>query len=233
MKDIGKFKALENDFRQYAYVVSHDVGASVRHIKEFTRLLVSSLDVTLNEEQEQYRYFINRAMDKLDLMQDALLAISRLQRYDLNIGTIDVKDFLTEITTQEKYQNVDLLDMSFNVDEQLIKADAGMLAFAVNVILDNAVKFHAPDNQRIVELKGTATKDKYVISVIDNDIGIANEYRDKVFDLFRTLNSEKEYEGVGSGLTMAKSIIDKHNGIIDITMTDDEKTCFSIILPIV
>jgi signal transduction histidine kinase len=75
-------------------------------------------------------------------------------------------------------------------------------------------------------------KDYCRISVQDNGIGFDQQYSDKIFELFQRLHTRNEYQGTGIGLAVCKKIVDKHNGLINVTSKQNHGTKFVIILPV-
>ena len=73
--------------------------------------------------------------------------------------------------------------------------------------------------------------DHHHISIIDNGIGFEPQYKDKIFDIFQRLNDRKEYSGTGIGLTIARKIVENHNGIITGTGKLNHGAQFDIYLP--
>src|SRR5690349_8624574 len=69
---------IARDFEDFAYIVSHDLNAPLRHVKEFTKLLIGQRKANLTEEERQYVEFLEKSLQKLNDMQDALLLFSRL-----------------------------------------------------------------------------------------------------------------------------------------------------------
>ncbi|MGK4566264.1 sensor histidine kinase [Flavobacterium sp. 3HN19-14] len=70
------------------------------------------------------------------------------------------------------------------------------------------------------------------ITVKDNGIGFDENYLDKIFVIFQSLNERGTYEGTGIGLAIAKKIVEKHNGIITAKSRVDEGATFIIVLPL-
>ena len=84
-------------------------------------------------------------------------------------------------------------------------------------LIDNAIKFHAEKlSERRVSITAKDQNDAWLFEIKDNGIGIAKEYYDEVFRLFRRLEPDK-YPGIGAGLTMARKIVTRHGGEITIS----------------
>jgi light-regulated signal transduction histidine kinase (bacteriophytochrome) len=79
-------------------------------------------------------------------------------------------------------------------------------------LLANACKFTQNREQPVIEVGGKSGDQENVYYVKDNGVGFEMEYAGKVFDSFRRLHSEEEFEGAGIGLALVSRIIDRHGG---------------------
>ena len=73
--------------------------------------------------------------------------------------------------------------------------------------------------------------DHHHISIADNGIGFEPEFKDKIFEIFQRLHQKEHYEGTGIGLTIAKKIVENHNGIITANGKLNKGTTFNIYIP--
>jgi two-component system sensor histidine kinase VicK len=94
--------------------------------------------------------------------------------------------------------------------EIYVKADPEKLCYAITKILDNAVKFNSPGEDVIVE--AACLENVITVKVVDRGIGIPPEELTRIFDRFYQVDSgtKRRYNGNGLGLTIAKSIIERH-----------------------
>lgn len=112
-----------------------------------------------------------------------------------------------------------------------VLAYAPLIANALNRLLDNAIKFSQEGGKVWVSAKA---EDRQVrIAVRDNGIGIPEEEQVRIFDRFYQVNRELyEQQGVGLGLSIARSIIELHQGTIEVSSILDKGSTFTIVLPI-
>ena len=80
-------------------------------------------------------------------------------------------------------------------------------------LINNGLKFNNSPNPK-VEIRGMERDDHWLFTVTDNGIGIAEEYKDKIFEIFRRLHGREEYAGSGIGLAICKKIVNRHDGEI-------------------
>jgi signal transduction histidine kinase len=73
--------------------------------------------------------------------------------------------------------------------------------------------------------------DSWELTVTDNGVGIREEQRELIFELFKRLHSRKQYEGTGLGLATCRRIAELHGGRIWITQAPQQGSCFHVLLP--
>lgn len=111
------------------------------------------------------------------------------------------------------------------------KTDAAKLHLILSNLLSNAIKFGGECSE--ITVKTDIDKDQLIINVIDNGVGIAEEYHAAIFDRFKQLESGtmKAYEGHGLGLSVVKSLVDILNGEIEVESVEGYGSAFTIKLP--
>ena len=214
---------IASEYEDFAYVVSHDLNAPLRHVREFTRLLVGARNDNMSEEEQDYVRFLETSLKKLDDMQQALLKFSRLNtraapktQTDCNIVvTRALKDL--EESIEKHCPAIECAELP------TVNADANQLQILFHNLIDNALKFHEADaGKRKIQINATDQGDSWLFEVKDNGMGIPEKYQDEVLRLFRRLNPEN-YEGIGAGLTIAHKIVQRHGGELLIESNDGEQ----------
>jgi PAS domain S-box-containing protein len=202
------------DLESFAYSVSHDLRAPLRHIDGFARMLQTTLKSESNEVVH-YLNVINNSSQKMGEMIDSLLNFSRLGRTSINKIYIDLNTFIGKIISG--FEN-DIINR--NVEWTIgklpvISADYQLLMLVFENLISNALKYTAKKKIAKIEIGNYSdNSEKCIIFIKDNGVGFAPEYADKLFGVFQRLHTEKEFEGIGIGLANAKQIIEKHGGKI-------------------
>ncbi|MEZ5918965.1 MAG: ATP-binding protein [Alphaproteobacteria bacterium] len=207
-----KAERIAKEYEDFAYIVSHDLNAPLRHIKEFTRLLVAGRKDNLTVEEQEYVEFLERSLSKLDDMQRALLTFSRLNTrpdppcdVDCNKVVDDVLKELADIVS------VHAPEIEYG-KLPVVHVDPKQLHLLFFHLIDNALKFHEDETlKRRIHISATDQEDMWLFEVRDNGIGIAEQYHDEIFRLFRRLNPD-QYSGIGAGLTIAQKIVHRFGG---------------------
>lgn len=205
MDDIQKLK---KEYDDYAYIVSHDLGAPLRQVKAFFELFLDDI-VNLTEDQKSYRDLMFSSLGCANDILDGLLRFSRLNDHNLNCEKVELSEFFKTITSE-----CGGADVTTSNTTQFVMADRDLLVNIFDEILGNSKKFR--DSRRPLSLKIDANIDdeSTILKIKDNGIGVESEYCKAIFDPMRTLHVKSKYEGCGMGLTLCKKMMDLHDGEI-------------------
>lgn len=215
------------------YAASHDLKAPLVNIQGFGYELAQSckqirsaltgkgknadiekiLDIALNEEIPNALDFILASTTKMDSLLSGLLDICRLNTAATNVRRIDMNSMMSDITASMTYQ---IKESAAKIDIEALPpcvGDPSQINRVFSNLLTNALKFLDKSRPGKIHIYGQSWDSHSVYCVEDNGIGIAPEHQEKIFEIFYQLEPEKR-EDDGLGLTIAKRIIDRHNGKI-------------------
>jgi len=220
------------DLESFAYSVSHDLRAPIRHIGGFMQLMQKALN-PMSPRVENYFNKIMISSKSMSSMIDELLNFSRLGRSELNKVESDLNKIIHNIIIQLKpdYEDREIL---WNISKlPIINGDPNLLKIAFENLISNAIKYTSSKEQAIIEIGEQKTEDNQVICIYikDNGAGFDMEYKDKLFGVFQRLHTNDEFEGIGIGLANVKRIITKHRGSIRAEGAVNEGATFFISLP--
>ncbi len=210
------------DYADFAYIVSHDLGAPLRHVREFTRLLIDARKDGLSPEEEAYVEFLESSLQKIEGMKRALLMFSRLDTRAEPYRAIPLNDVVSAALQElEDVMHAYRPDIICGVLPTLVVEPKQIQCLFYHLI-DNALKFHrGKTDPRRIFLSATERDDTWCFEIRDNGIGIAREYHEEVFRLFKRLEPDA-YCGIGAGLTFARKIVRRHGGEIWIDSEGEE-----------
>lgn len=219
------------EFRQYTYSVSHDLGAPVRAMVELSKLLIDEHSASLDGEGKEFLTLIIENGQKLQGMMDGLLQYSRIH----NAAAPFIKSDLNSIIDNALVElNQKIADTKANIEVSPLPSlavDQQQYQKLFYVLIDNALKFQPKGRKPQIKIEAQQKGDVWEFSVTDNGIGIAPQHQEKVFKLFQRLHTDTEYPGVGIGLTLAQQIVNRHNGKVLFSAAEGGGTVFRFTLP--
>lgn len=211
-----KHKSLEDHVQEhveFAYIVSHDLSAPLRHLRSFTDLLVENLGEDVDEKTVGYRDHIQSAVNKTEGMVQGLLQYSRLNTTAKEMLPVKLNDVIKTV----ELSMADVLrenSVTLTVkDLPQIRCDARQVGQLFSGMIDNAIKFRDKERPLEIEISAEQHEDMWLFAVKDNAIGIAKPFRQHIFEMFKKVDINDE-RGAGTGLSIAKKIVDRHGGLI-------------------
>ena len=211
------------ELKKFAYIASHDLKAPLRSIGSFTGLLKRRYDHLFDQNAKEYMEFIIEGSKRMNQLLDDLLAYSKIEKLAYNKEGI--RQSLEEwLDTRSVVSNA-LHNLSYRINEHQadilvnesalpkLKANQSHMTQLFQNIIDNGIKFKGTARPQI-SIDCATDAQKHTFSIRDNGIGIAPEYKDKIFGMFNRLHGVDAYEGTGIGLATCKKIIERHGGEI-------------------
>jgi PAS domain S-box-containing protein len=216
----------------FAFSVSHDLRAPLRHIDGFLELLQKKAAAALDEQSRHYMNTISGAANKMGLLIDDLLSFSRMGRHALSFQSVALGPLVREVIA-ELEPDVAGRAIDWRIgDLPAVRGDAALLRLVLANLIANAVKFTRPREKACIEIgsqPGPASE--AVIFVRDNGVGFDMAYADKLFGVFQRLHRAEEFEGTGIGLATVRRIIARHGGRTWAEGKPDQGAAFFFSLP--
>jgi PAS domain S-box-containing protein len=227
-EDEDRIKQLNEDLRQYSskleiinkeletfsYSVSHDLKAPLSIISGFSQLILDDYNAQLDPELVSYLVKIQVSTRNMFTLINDLMTLSQINRADLNIENIDLSEmvslFLSDLQQSDPERKLSIV-VQKNI---VVKADKRLLHLAIENLLNNAWKYCSKNEITEIEF-GSIQKDGSIIYFIkDNGVGFDMKYKEKIFQPFQRLHSEREFKGTGIGLATVERVLHRHNGRI-------------------
>jgi PAS domain S-box-containing protein len=201
------------DIEQFLYSVSHDLRSPLVTIKTFTGYLENDMAGCDSERTAQDLQFINSAADKMKLLLDELLEMSRVDRVETAPVRVSLREVLDEVLAAlAGVISERELDIRLPVMELILFGEYPRLFQIWQNLIENAIKYSRSDRIPRIEVGFEQLNGETVFFVRDNGIGIAREYIARIFGMFDKLNPKSP--GAGLGLSMVKRIVEKSDGRI-------------------
>lgn len=185
------------------------------------------------EEYDALIYVIEKQTKRLRGLVISLLDMTNMDD-NVEQSSICVKDIFTDIISElshmAKEKNITL---TLDCDNSVVFGNTDLLNRAFYNLVENGIKYNIDGGK--VEVKvNRLSKEQVSIKVIDTGIGIADEYKKKIFEPFYRVDKSRSRQlgGTGLGLSTVDSIIKKHNGTNTVSDNESNGTCFNVILNI-
>ncbi|MBZ0227618.1 MAG: HAMP domain-containing protein, partial [Bauldia sp.] len=226
----GELSRSNQELSQFAYIASHDLQEPLRMVGSYLGLLARRYRGRLDAEADEFiGYAVDGAARMKRLIND-LLGYSRVSNRPLSREAVDTGR-IVEAAVRVLAERIAAAAAEITV-EPLPKVDADPLQMErlfLNLI-ENAVRYHGEASPQVRVAAGR--RDGFwEFSIADNGIGIAPEFKDKVFDIFARLNSREKYEGTGVGLASCRKIVERHGGSIWVEPAAGGGSVFRFTLP--
>jgi light-regulated signal transduction histidine kinase (bacteriophytochrome) len=201
------------ELEAFAYSVSHDLRAPLRHMSGFAELLQKSTAAKLDDKAQRYMRIILDSAQRMGKLIDDLLSFSRIGRAETQHAQVELDQLLKEAMGEVR-QETNGRNIEWKIDKlPVCYGDPSMLRLVLVNLLSNAVKFTRARAKAEIEV-GCAQEsaDEVVVFVKDNGAGFDMKYADKLFGVFQRLHHVDAFEGTGIGLATVQRIIHRHGG---------------------
>ncbi|MEX0967532.1 MAG: ATP-binding protein [Bacteroidia bacterium] len=199
------------ELRQFAYIVSHDLKAPLRAISNMASWIQKDYANALdNDGRELLEMIINRSV-RMDDFINAILDYSKVGRLKHDVCEVRINDLVTEVL--ENLQPPASIKVEVQPDLPVLAFERVKLYQVFQNLIGNAIKFNDKANGAISVFCKEDGK-HWIIGIKDNGIGIEKKYHKKIFQLFQTLSFRDETQDTGVGLAVVKKIVESNFGTI-------------------
>jgi PAS domain S-box-containing protein len=215
-------------------IVSHELRTPLTSIMGYLELaLAEDVDGALTDACREYLLVAQRNSGRLYRLVEDLLFVSSSSagRAPLNLVSVDIDEIVrTAVGATRPSAVAGEVELSVHGSaEGTVVADAQRVAEVIENLLSNAVKF-TPQHGRVdVEVSGDA--DAVSVCVLDTGQGVAEDDAGRLFERFFRASDAEGLPGAGLGLSIAKTIVDAHDGTIGVSSREGAGTSFEVRLP--
>jgi len=226
---------LENrnkDQEAFCYSLSHDFKAPIRRIGQLQELLVRGFSdrVELTERDTELIALINRNTASINHLVEGLQLYLRSEIGFSEFETVSLSAIIEEIQYSFEPNRADT--PIFNVGPlPEIKGNDGQLFLLFQNLIQNGVKYN--EQKPVIDIfeQVNETGRYSTIVIKDNGIGMESKYLERIFKPFQRLHGDDVYQGSGLGLSIAKRIMDNHNGQIEVESEVGVGSTFKLSFP--
>jgi PAS domain S-box-containing protein len=209
----AQLEAVNKELEAFAYSVSHDLRAPLRHIVGFVELLRKSAGTVLNEQSRHYMDTISDAVQKMGQLIDDLLSFSRMGRRAMAFQQVNLRTMAREVIREFEPDTAGRTIAWHIGDLPAVEGDISMLRMVLANLVANAVKFTQTREKARIEIGSLPGRNSEAVCFVrDNGVGFDMAYMDKLFGVFQRLHRQEDFEGTGIGLATVHRIIDRHGG---------------------
>ena len=208
-----ELESINKELEAFAYSISHDLRAPLRHMAGYTELLQKKASSALDEKGNHYILMMLESAKRMGNLIDDLLAFSRIGRAETQKTLVSLGQLVREALTEVR-QDTEGRNIAWKIGALPdFYGDRSMLRLVLVNLLSNAIKFTRTRTQAEIEI-GCAggNKDDLVVFVRDNGVGFDMKYVNKLFGVFQRLHQSDAFEGTGIGLATVQRIIHRHGG---------------------
>lgn len=225
-----KAETTNEELRAFSYSMSHDMRSPSNTLNLLLTEFLETHGETLDPDALKLVGMALDTVDRMSLLVDDVLSYTRMVNHNLFVETVDMNTLVHNVVQdlqaliQTKAAIVDISDLPN------VKADRMQIQVLLQNLVENAIKFHAPNMQPHVSISATVQDggQSYAIVVADNGIGIKTDKHEQVFTMFKRLNAQADYSGTGLGLAICRRIAANHASKIVLVSSPGSGATFSI-----
>lgn len=212
VRDNAELAAVNRELESFSYSVSHDLRAPLRAIDGFSKALLEDCAEHLGDDGRDYLNRVRRAAQRMGILIDDLIKLSRVTRADTQIQEVDLSALAARVAQDLRSDAPERL-ADFAIEPGLVaRGDARLLLIVLENLLGNAWKFTAGRTPARIEFGRCIQDGEEVYFVKDNGAGFDMAHADQLFRAFQRLHDAAEFPGTGIGLATVQRVIHKHGG---------------------
>lgn len=198
--------------RRYAYIVSHDLKEPLRTISSYLQLIELRMGDRMDTETREFINYSVSGVRRMKGMLEAVLNYSQLENRKafMSVDLNTVFDSSCENLNEAIQETRTIIQRS---TLPRIQGDKYQLIQLFQNLMQNSIKFRGADAPKI-EIEYQSAGSGHIISVRDNGIGVEEEHRSQLFQMFKRLHAPNNYDGLGMGLAVCRKIMENHEGDI-------------------
>jgi ligand-binding sensor domain-containing protein/signal transduction histidine kinase len=223
-----KLKQTNQELNNFIYRSSHDLRGPISTVKGLTQL--GAIEVKDSQAQKFFALILDRT-HVLDSVLKNLINIVEVIEGDIEVSLIDFQEIFAKNKEELLKNNKDAaIEIKLNhLLTRKFRNDFNLIDTVFKNIIDNSIKYRRANTDCILSVEVKESKEGVTLKFEDNGIGISDEIRPRIFDMF--YRGTDESKGSGLGLYTVKKIVDKLNGSIEVISSVNKGTSVLIYLP--
>lgn len=218
---------LNGDLDNFVYSVSHDLRSPITSLKGLIQLIKMEDDL---EKINYYLMLMCQSLNKQDQFIKDIIDYSKNKRIEPIIKRVNLKKIIDDtISLHNQNYNSKKIKITKELLIDEIQSDSLRLKIILNNLISNAIKYIDENKEEMtISIRTYNTGMFHKIEIADNGIGIQEEYKDLIFDMFFVIDSNK---GSGLGLYIVRETLNKLNGGIKVISESNIGSKFIVTIP--
>ncbi len=235
-RTLRPIKEMVDEQNRFVTDASHELRTPLTSLKTTTEVYLRDKNHTLEESDALHKSNLEE-INNLQTLSDNLIKLTQYQKSNGNMVFTDAsladitEEAVKKVANLAKFKKITLLN---KIEDTKIEADRQSLVEMFVIFLDNAIKY---SHKNTTVTMSTRVQDRFVeIEIKDEGVGIAKKDISHLFDRFYRVDKSRtktDVAGYGLGLSIAKQIVDKHNGLIKVESEVGKGTIFKVFLRMV
>ena len=206
---------LNRDLESFTYSVSHDLRTPLRSIHGFATVLAESEAGQLSDEGRDALRRIQDSARRMGLLITDLLSMAQQSRAELKVQRVSLSELAHTVASELERSDATRQVQWLIEDHLWVQADPVLMQAVVQNLLGNAWKYTARTGlARIEFFRVDEAEGQVNFCVRDNGAGFDMAYADQLFQPFKRLHHQREFEGTGIGLAIVQRILQRHGGSV-------------------
>lgn len=227
-----ELRRANQDLEQFAYSATHDLQEPLRGVKIYSDLLTARYGSKLDGQALEFLGYLRSSSTRMEMLVRDLLAYSQAGRMEAPAEPGDAGEALKEALSNLDSAIKDARAEVTSDELPHVPVHRTHVQQLFQNLVSNAIKYRSPNRPPIIHISANRHGPQWVFCVSDNGIGIAPEYREKVFGLFKRLHTSDEYSGTGIGLAICQRIVERYQGRIWVESEPGRGSNFFFTLPV-
>jgi len=207
-----ELEAANKELEAFSYSVSHDLRAPLRSIDGFSQALAEDYADKLDAQAENYIARVRAATQRMGLLIDDLLNLSRVSRAELHREPVSLTA-IAQFVAAELQNAEPQREVEFALEKGIeVFADPRLLRIVLDNLLGNAWKYTSKHPRARIEFGKTMCNGSVAYFVRDDGVGFDPSYSERLFGAFQRLHGGTEFPGNGVGLATVQRIVRRHGG---------------------
>lgn len=216
-----------NDLKQFAYVVSHDLKAPLRGMETVLSWIDDDFKGGLDPRLQEYHQMIRGRIKRMENLISGILEISRVGRIQKPVEKVNVNELLMEII--DNCSPPPGMKIDVQPDIPVLITERILLQQVLTNLISNAIKYHHTKEGHISISYQNGEQHQFTVK--DDGPGIDPAYHKKIFEMFQTLQERDAFESTGVGLALVKKIVEDKGGVVKVVSEPGKGAAFTFTWP--